>query len=155
MATALMAVVPLVMVGAAEALTFQRVASAEVTQAAARTLGSQPGATRAVSVAGTRITARPGFALYTGQRPGSVVVLETDENKPTVTISNAEYWRKFDGKLVVIIACACKGQAEDDCVFQQWNGTEPVVSSCGGESCCQLFQLGIDQETGDHFTLPG
>ncbi len=139
----------------ADARSFQRVPVAEVTEAAARTLGSHPGATRAVNVAGTRITARPGFALYTGQGHGSVVVIETDEDKPTVTVSKAEYWRKFDGSFVVIIACACKGKADDQCAFQQWNGPEPVVGSCGGESCCQLYQLGIDMDTGDHFTLPG
>lgn len=139
----------------ADARSFQRVAVAEVTEAAARTLGSHPGAARAVNVAGTRITARPGFSLYTGREPGSVVVLETDEDKPTVTINKAEYWRKFDGSFVVIIACACKGKADDKCTFQQWHGPEPVVSSCAGESCCQLYQLGIDMESGDHFTLPG
>jgi len=139
----------------ADARSFQRVAVAEVTQAAARTLGSHPAATRAVNVAGTRITARPGFALYTGQQPGSVVVLETDEDKPTVTISKAEYWRKYDGGFVVILACACKGKADDDCGFQQWNGPEPDLRSCAGESCCQLYQLGINMDTGDHFTLPG
>ncbi len=135
----------------AEAATFNRVQSVQVTEAAAKAMRSHPRWSRVVSVAGTTVTARPGHAVYTN--PGGSVLVMEDEDKPTVTISKAEFWQKFDGQIAVYIACACQGKSDDDCKFEVWRGSEPDVSTCGGEPCCKLYQLIIDMETGQHEVL--
>jgi len=136
----------------ADAAQFRRVPSTTVTEVAANTMKGIRNVSRGVSISGTLVTPLPGYGIYTDSK-GSVLILQSGEQKPTVTINPAETWQKFDGRIVVFISCACEGKADDNCEFETWSGGKPVFSSCGGEECCAVFQLIIDMETGNHQVL--
>jgi hypothetical protein len=94
-----------------------------------------------------KIKAKNGFTLLQSTTTSALIVVQMEEDDPG--IQKVEVYRKDFGDGSYFVAmCYCRGAGDDDCKFATTAGGASNPNECGGQECCVLENVYVDEGGG-------